>query len=270
MSRLVVHDFGLSDPEAPTLLLLHGYSDSGTNWADAVAHWQHKYRIVSPDALGHGSSPRYTEAELAVDPSIAMYNTTIDILERLVAEGSRVAVVGHSMGGRMAGLIAGRRPDLVVAAVLEDPAWISGEVTAGGVEAFTAAERQRWEHERDLRLAEARASGWPESELEAWLDAKRDLDKRFGARRQLVSPDPWQAEVEALAVPTLIVTGDRDVILDEHLLHEVQALVPAGVEISKIPDAGHCVRRENRAGYYAVVDAFLDAFLAAFLPARVS
>jgi len=259
MSRLVVHDFGLNRPGAPTLLLLHGYSDSGTNWSDAVAHWQHRYRIVAPDALGHGSSPRYTDAELAVDPSVAMYDTTIEVLEQVVAQGSRVAVVGHSMGGRMAGVIAGRRPDLVVAAVLEDPAWISGEIPPGSVEAFTAAERERWQVERDLRLAEARASGWPESELEAWLDAKRDLDPQFGARGQLVSPDPWQAEVEALAVPTLIVTGDRDVILDDNLLPEVQALVPAGVEIVIVPDAGHGVRRENRAGYYAVVDAFLDA-----------
>ena len=263
MSRLAVHNFGLTGPEAPTLLLLHGYSDSGTNWSDAVAHWQHRYRIVAPDALGHGSSPRYTDAELAADPSVAMYDTTIEVLEQLVAEGSRVAVVGHSMGGRMAGVIAGRRPDLVVAAVLEDPAWISGEVTGGSVEAFTAAERQRWEDERDLRLAEARASGWPETELEAWLDAKRDLDKRFGARGQLVSPEPWQAEVKTLSVPTLIVTGDRDVILDDDLLPEVRSLVPTGTEIAVIPDAGHGVRRENPAGYYAAVDAFLDAFLAA-------
>jgi pimeloyl-ACP methyl ester carboxylesterase len=186
-----------------------------------------------------------------------MVETTIELIEEVASTSATIVLIGHSMGGRIAGTVAGRRPDLIAGAVLEDPAWISIEVTPTSVEEFTTRERARWAGERAFRLAEARASGWPESEIAEWLRAKENLDPHFGARGQIASPRPWQAEVRALAVPTLIVTGDRDVILDEPMLADVRSLMPEQTQIAVVPNAGHGVRRENRAGYHDVVDAFL-------------
>ena len=66
--RLPVHWSGSSDPAATTLVLLHGLTDSGECWPDAVERWQGTYRIAAPDARGHGASPRYTADQLAADP----------------------------------------------------------------------------------------------------------------------------------------------------------------------------------------------------------
>jgi pimeloyl-ACP methyl ester carboxylesterase len=187
-----------------------------------------------------------------------MVETTVDLLEEVAATATAIVLIGHSMGGRIAGTVASLRPDLVAGAVLEDPAWISIEVAPTTIDDFTAKERERWADERAIRLAEARASGWPESELDEWLRAKLTLDPRFGARGQIASPLPWQAEVRALAVPTLIVTGDRDVVLHESMLGEVRSLMPVQTQIAVVPNAGHGVRRENPTGYHAVVDAFLE------------
>lgn len=49
---LAVHEYG--DPDGPVLLLLHGITDSGRCFADAVERLGSSYRIVAPDALGHG------------------------------------------------------------------------------------------------------------------------------------------------------------------------------------------------------------------------
>ena len=51
---LLVHRFGRTDAEAPTLLLMHGRTDSGRCWPDAVARWSADYRLLAWDARGHG------------------------------------------------------------------------------------------------------------------------------------------------------------------------------------------------------------------------
>ena len=50
--------------DTPTLLFLHGLTDSGEGWPEAVAHWQDDYSIVTVDLRGHGGSPRFTADQL--------------------------------------------------------------------------------------------------------------------------------------------------------------------------------------------------------------
>ena len=55
------YDWG--GPEgAPLLLLLHGFSDSGQCWNDAVARWTPAYRVVTVDLRGH-------EVRVELDPN---------------------------------------------------------------------------------------------------------------------------------------------------------------------------------------------------------
>jgi len=66
LKELRVHELGRAD--GPTLVLLHGLSDSGLCWPDAVRRWRHDYRIVAPDARGHGESPRFDLATSGNNP----------------------------------------------------------------------------------------------------------------------------------------------------------------------------------------------------------
>ncbi len=118
VGRLAVHEYG--DQSGPVLVVLHGITDSGECWADLVDRLGSTYRIVAPDALGHGSSERFTADELASDhPPEAMYEAAAAVLR----EVGPALVLGHSMGGRTAAALAAREPTLVRAVVLEDPAW---------------------------------------------------------------------------------------------------------------------------------------------------
>ena len=91
------------------------------------------------DARGHGDSPRWDAEDLA-DQATAGARLAADLettLEDLRAHGLRpsphapdagapttpLAVVGHSMGGVTGLDVAARRPDLVDAAIAEDPAF---------------------------------------------------------------------------------------------------------------------------------------------------
>ncbi len=119
VGRLLVHEYGA--PEKPVLLVLHGLTDSGQCWTDLVERLSSSYRIVAPDALAHGGSDRFSADELAADDPIEeMYAATEAVLEDV----GPALVVGHSMGGAMAAALAARRPELVHAVVIEDPAWL--------------------------------------------------------------------------------------------------------------------------------------------------
>ena len=110
---LLVHRFGRTDAEAPTLLLLHGLTDSGRCWPDAVARWSADYRLLAWDARGHGESERFTAEELDAGVGETHLADAVDLLESLAADGvDRPVIVGLSMGGGTAAAVAGARPEI--------------------------------------------------------------------------------------------------------------------------------------------------------------
>src|SRR5665811_1085256 len=124
LDKLRVHELGRAD--GPTLVLLHGFTDSGLCWPDAVRRWCHDYRIVAPDARGHGESPRFDPATSGSNRSDVMVADVVSILEALTRESDELPLlIGHSMGAGIAAIVLASRPDLVCAAVLEDPPWFT-------------------------------------------------------------------------------------------------------------------------------------------------
>jgi pimeloyl-ACP methyl ester carboxylesterase len=105
-------------PDAPPVLLLHGISNSRDVWYDWAAELSDRYRVFTLDFRGHGHSartPRYT-----IDGYVA------DATAVLEAIGEPVRVVGHSLGGVIAGVLSQQAHPLVHSALLVDPAWYFG------------------------------------------------------------------------------------------------------------------------------------------------
>jgi pimeloyl-ACP methyl ester carboxylesterase len=261
-SEPVVHFFGVPDPAAHTLVLLHGITDSGSTWGDAVARWRATYRIAAVDALGHGQSPRFTAAQLADEPAEQMYAATIAAIERIGASSGRVILVGHSMGGAMAAAVTARRPDLVAAVVLEDPAWLPAEESpADAAPALQwIADRERFVRDPAGTLAAERLThpGWPEIELEPWAEAKRETDPGFLAlgRLALAMRDPWPELAARIRRPTLVVTGTDETIVPRSRA-TIEAIRNPAIEIVVVDGAGHCVRRDRGDAFHAVVDPWI-------------
>ncbi len=101
------------DPDAPALVLLHALGEQAASWDQVVPSFTSRFRVVNVDLRGHGASdwPGTYSFELMRDDVIA-------VLDDL---GLRdVILVGHSMGGTVAYLIAQAQPSRIARLVVED------------------------------------------------------------------------------------------------------------------------------------------------------
>ena len=256
---------GSAEPTGPTLVLLHGLGDSGDCWPDAVRRWSPTWRMVGVDLLGHGRSPRFTaQQRSAPDPLEEMYAAAEATVARIVAvAGRRAVLVGHSMGGGIAGALASRRPDLVQAAVLEEPAWRDPElrVQPEQVVRDRIAECQDFAADPGGQRAKGRADNptWPEIELDPWTESKSEVDLDFLALGIANLLEPWDDIVRRITVPVLAIRGSDSALITTQIADRARALGNQHLELVTVDGANHCVRRDQPDAYHALVDPWLAA-----------
>lgn len=246
MVSLTIHEYG--NPDARTVLLLHGVTDAGTSWPDLVEHWSDDWHVLAPDLRGHGQSPRFTEDQLDASPEVLL----ADVLEVLAAQPEPVALVGHSLGGFLALRAALTRPDKIWALVLEDPARPSGRTpdaafVAQNEEFLDAMADQAGQVEQMLH-----DSTWSRTEVEAWAACKPLVDRAYIRRGLYLGDAVWEERFDALCVPTLLVVPP-----DSTMAPRQEAIHNDLLRTVVVPDAGHCVRRDQPDAYYRAVDTFL-------------
>ncbi|TRY19495.1 alpha/beta hydrolase [Tessaracoccus rhinocerotis] len=247
---LNVHRFG--NPDAPPLVLVHGLTDDGTNWPDAVFRWSFHWDIHAPDQRGHGHSPRFTREEVTDSQGIWV----ADLLELLRGLEQPAVLVGHSLGGLVCLRAALDEPDLVRALVLEDPA---APTDTDAADAQFVAHQQRFlaafpEHTHS-EIGRMRAeTPWSETEILAWAQSKALVDPLMVEQGLLLRGHEWAGLFEQLTVPTMLVLpgdggmGPDAADYDNPLVERVE-----------VPGAGHCVRRDRPEAFHEAVDAFLAA-----------
>jgi lipase len=254
----VIHEHPAAAPgHRGTLVLLHGITDSGRCWPDAVPRWTAAgWRVLACDARGHGDAPRWGHER---PPGDVMVDDVVDLLER--ERGGRVVIIGHSMGAAVGVAAAARRPDRVRAVVAEDPPWAlpAGELAAERLADLRDGYRQVIALGRSERIARQREEtpGWSTAERESWAVAKEQFDERLLADGGVLPSPPWPGLVAALrdhGVPLLLVTGDRGVEVGDDVAREAARL---GARVVRVSGAGHCVRRDRPSGYHAAVDPFV-------------
>jgi pimeloyl-ACP methyl ester carboxylesterase len=115
VDRLKLHyvDWG-GDPRRRTFVLLHGGA-ANAHWWDFVAPLLTPYgRVVALDFRGHGRSGWARPPHYGPE---AYLHDTCGLIEAL---GTRVVLVGHSMGGAVAQWVAATRPELLDALIVVD------------------------------------------------------------------------------------------------------------------------------------------------------
>lgn len=96
------------EDDAPLLVMLHGWGDVSASWQFVVDAFSREWRVVAPDWRGFGLSEGNRDVYWFAD-----YMADLDALLEQLSPNAPVDLVGHSMGGNIAGLYAGVRPGRV-------------------------------------------------------------------------------------------------------------------------------------------------------------
>lgn len=243
--------------DKPPVVLAHGFSDDGLCWAPVAEALEADYDLIMVDARGHGRSDD-------PDQGYGLSDMAADLAGVIIGLGlQRPAVLGHSMGAATTLILAGTRPELPGAILLEDPPswWVAAPAEANAeqwarMRAWIIALKRKT---REELIAEQRAVSpeWSEAELGPWADAKLRLS--FNALNRLAAdPVDWPAILRRITCPALLITADpaRGAIVTEEGANALRALVPQA-RVVHIPGAGHNIRREQFAHYIEAVRAFL-------------
>ncbi|MGC1783349.1 MAG: alpha/beta hydrolase [Acidobacteriaceae bacterium] len=92
----------------PAFMLLHGVRDSSPTFQFLVDALRRSWRIVAPDWRGHGGTQSAYQAQWFHD-----YLADLEVLvQRFFPEGP-MSLVGHSLGGNVASVYAGLRPEKI-------------------------------------------------------------------------------------------------------------------------------------------------------------
>jgi pimeloyl-ACP methyl ester carboxylesterase len=263
-----IHYYCTGDNNKPSILLLHGITDSGQCWPRVAHDLEGSYDVVMTDARGHGHS-----GTSGADFSIALLaDDAAAVIRALGLE--KPYVWGHSMGAITAAMVAANYPDLIRAVVLEDPPLMDKPPSQADVKkGFVTNEEQQaqygWQWLFDLRALpreERIARGftmnpnWAEEEIIPWADSKAELNiDILESALAAVNNVRWREVLSRIECPILLITGDPELgaIVTPEAAQEAARLWKNG-EVAHIRGAGHNIHRDRYDETMAVVRAFLN------------
>lgn len=236
----------------PPLILLHGLTANGACWT-AVAHViGGDYDVIMPDARGHGTSSvpnyGYRYEDFA--------NDVVGLIEALRLPPP--ILIGHSMGGMTAAIVASRNPKLLRCVILADPTFLSPEVQREIRDSDVADQHRRYlTMSLEDVVAEERVRH-PDRPLETIeLIARARLQTNMGAFDILKPPNPdYMQVVSAIEVPTLLVIGGSAGVVSPDVAADLHRLNPR-LQVEQIPEVGHGLHYDQPERFAVVVKSFL-------------
>ena len=235
----------------PPVILLHGLAADGLTWTSLARALEEDYDLIMPDARGHGTSS-------APDCGYRYQDHARDVIGLIRAlDLPRPILVGHSMGGMTAAVVAGSAPELLRGLVLADPSFLTPE-RQREVRDSDAADQHRRTLARsfDQVLADLRARhrDRPSETLE--LTARARLRTSLSAFDVLTPPYPDYLDlVGRIGVPCqLIIAGSG--VVTETAAAELQGINPR-LQVRCIPEAGHGLHYDRPEDFAALVKSFL-------------
>lgn len=241
--------------DKPPLVMAHGSSDDGLCWTSLAREIQDDYDIIMFDARGHGLSDPPTLA----DPPDVQVEDLAGLINALKLE--RPILMGHSMGSASVAHFAAKYPNVPRAVILEDPGLVRPTPPATGAAQLTPEQRRANILARNNTSEEDLVAGcmknspkWGRSECEFWAPSKRRHHPAT-AIINLGARPPMSELFAKITAPTLILKADAQGDLRKQN-EEVAGKLRHG-KIVHIEDAGHNVRRENKAQTLEILQAFL-------------
>ena len=268
--RLFTRVYAGPGAAAPVVLCLHGLMRNSRDFEDLAPRLAARYRVIVPDIRGRGFSGR--------DPNFGNYQIPVyvnDLVRLFAGLGvERTSIIGTSMGGFVAMLLATLQPALVAGIVLND---VGPEVDPAGFERIRAyagksppvdtwpeavanvrnifglawpdLSDERWERIA-RRSYRANAAGVPEA------DADPLIAESLG-NAKATAPNLWPLWRALAQVPILAIRGARSDVLSAATLARMQREKP-DLKVLTVANRGH-VPLLDEPECLGAIDQFLAA-----------
>jgi N-formylmaleamate deformylase len=236
----------------PPVVLLHGLTGNGACWTPLARALESDFDVLMPDARGHGGSSGPPDGYCYDDHA----NDVVGLCRSLRL--SRPVLLGHSMGGMTAAVVASRGAALVRGLILVDPTFLSPERQ---LEVYASDVSEQHRRALDLRksdLVEEARARHPRRSLElVELLAEARLKTRMQAFDVLTPPNPaYRDVVRAIDVPILLVIGDSSPVVTLEMATELGSENPH-LRMELVQGAGHGLPFDRPERLGDVVLAFL-------------
>ena len=253
----------------PPVIFIHGLSGCWQNWLEQIPLFARDHRVIAVDLPGFGHS------EMPVEQiSISGYADAIDeLMEKLDIDAARI--VGNSMGGFIGAEIAIEHPARIERLVLVAAAGLSIESIrtertkgvrhrAENLIFFSLAHVVSRSHQvalrPRLRAALLMTVAAHPTRLPGPLAAQQVLGSGkpgFSDALEAMCRYPLRDRLEKIACPTLILWGDKDILVPVKDASVFEELIPDSRKII-YTDTGHVSMMERPARFNSDVKAFLD------------
>ena len=241
----------------PPLLIAHGLFGSGRNWGVIAKRLSDERQVIAVDMRNHGSSLHSDDHSYTA--------LADDLAEVIAAHGGQADVLGHSMGGKAAMVLALEHAEMVNRLTVADIAPVS----------YSHSQQQYINAMRTLDLsqiegrAEAQAALLPLVEdptLASFFTQSLDLKARQW-RLNLAALEANMPQILSFPTidacftgPALFLTGATSHYVTRDHRPQIKALFPEA-RFAKIPEAGHWLHAERPRAFEAAVRTWLNADL---------
>jgi len=266
--RLSWFDNGVTDPAAPTLLLLHSSGATHRQWRALIAQLGRRWRILAPDLFGYGETPM-PESPSSSQRSIVQ--DELDLLGRLLRQvDGPVHLVGHSYGGAVALELALAHPGRIAALALYEPVMFSllrdSQHQSAWHEIAQVAQRQiDLAAAGDLRGAASHFIGYwtAPGAFEAMPDAMQaavaaGMPKVAAEFREMLRRRDLQFDFGELIMPVLLLCGSNTTCAARGVAAELRRLLP-NPRFVEVPGAVHMAPLQQPDLVNPLLVDFLDA-----------
>jgi pimeloyl-ACP methyl ester carboxylesterase len=237
---------------SPTLVFIHYWGGSRRTWSEVMARLSKRFRCIAVDLRGWGKSDRGAD-------NYSLFAQADDIEGVIGALTVKdFVLVGHSMGGKIAQILAGRRPAGLRAVVLVAPApptplrvpdaqkqsMLASYTTPEGIgDALKIIAQRPLTIAQRLQVTEDSLGGAEAAKVE-WVSQGMPLD--------------ISKEVSSINVPVCVIAGSADQVEKEVALREaILPLIPQA-KFKTIEGVGHLSPLEAPAEVAEAISAFLE------------
>jgi 3-oxoadipate enol-lactonase len=239
-----------TDPALAPLLFLHPINLQGRCWLDVVEAFGPERTCLMPDLRGHGGAT--TSGPFGIEEWV---DDAVAVLDHLEVE--RAHVIGGSLGGGMAVVLAAREPDRVLSAMS-----FGGTLNVEGADLDAVPNMIRELGVRGMFEAVlpeiSVAPGTPQAVIDRLLELANHnepatvIELWHGA----LSTDA-RAAAAAVRCPVMVVTGEEDKTCPPEQGREMADLL--GVELTVLPGVGHMPMLERPGETARIIAAHIAA-----------